>query len=324
MWDTSTGLLRRSIAADWGHWPTFTVSPDAGFLAVSGQVADDIDSDVRLRVWDLGSGDERISLTLPRRDRFPWITFSPDERFLVVFRDGPFVGDQHLQFWDLASGQVGAKLFCDDHSPRFAPDGRSFAIYQQTKEERIKNERGRLQILALDESEPVFRLLHELPEGQWSGGLSPDFRSFATEEYPDGWDGPAEIKLWDTETGTLRDQVPFAGAGMHDRSCGFGSDGRLLIGKASRPDGEVEVTIWDVGARLNRRASFVTRDPMSADGRWYAKEDYSGAEVFDDFSRAGDAAPGPADRTMPSRPCVICGQIPRTSVTFATTAKRCS
>jgi len=317
VWDTSTGQLRRSIDADWGHWPHFTVSPDAGFLAVSGQVADDIDSDVRLRVWDLGSGDERISLTLSSRNRFPYVTFSPDERFLVLFRDPGLVKGEYLEFWDLATGQARAKLNCNCHYPTFASDSRSFAI-----DEYVDEHRSKLMILDLNESEPFLRLIREQPLTDSSPSLSPDFRSFVTMEFSEGGDGPAEINLWDTETGIVRDQVPFAAAGTHDRSCGFGSDGRMLIGQASRPDGEVEVTVWDVGARLNRRATFVTRDPRSPDGRWCAKEDYPGAEVFETTSpERRTLLQASADSTMPSRPCVICGQIPRTSVTFAPDSK---
>src|SRR5262249_4585747 len=117
---------------------------------------------------------------------------------------------------------------------------------------------------------------HELSE---QPEVSPDLRSFTTSEYPES--GEVWLNLWDMATGARRDRVLIAAPGMHDQTAHVSPDGRLLLSQASDPEGNWEFAAWEVGDRLERRASFKTYGEFSPDRRWCAERERTGAVVFE-------------------------------------------
>jgi WD40 repeat protein/serine/threonine protein kinase len=260
VWDAAAGQQARVFRpglqeGQWAIRPPF--SPDGKFLALVCRAS--------VRVREIATGAERRFAAPIGRDGpigFREMVFSPDGRtFATTAADG-------VRLWDLAAGAPVRLLpippkegdtpvtYMDNLA--FSPDGRHLATYGSS-------------ILTVWET-ATGRIIHKIrlspPFDAGVGGITyrPDGRRIAVVAHAQGKPReapPAEIKVWDAESGQQVAVIPGGGYGL-----AFSRDGtRLASGNSSGA-----VTIWDAtsGAvvfTLRGHTASITDVEFSRDGR---------------------------------------------------------
>jgi WD40 repeat protein len=129
LYEVTTGERRLTISLPDlpGDVPTF--APDGRTLVMVTSRSENVGGDWRrhntLRLWELATGKERLTIPCATTDRLDRVAVSPDNRMLAAASD-----DHTIQLWDLATGQELLRRKTPDAPGRslaFAPDGRLLA-----------------------------------------------------------------------------------------------------------------------------------------------------------------------------------------------------
>jgi WD40 repeat protein/serine/threonine protein kinase len=199
LWDTTTGKQLHVLD---GHTEKkyqeggepegvmdVAFSPDGAKLATAGM-------DGQIKVWDVGTGEELLSLSGHPEDRGIYsVAFSQDGALLASGTDQPSV----VKVWDTVTGREllnlpgyeAGRIFGID----FNPDGSRLAVSNNT---------GQLDVWLLpepkgDQSEQTPKKLHSNPSPHSSGITDVMFSSDGTRLVTASFDQTA--KVWDAETG---------------------------------------------------------------------------------------------------------------------------
>jgi RNA polymerase sigma factor (sigma-70 family) len=211
--------------------------------------------DKSAKVWDAASGRELLTLA-NKNQPVRCVAFAPDGQTLAVGYEGNGAGDS-VRLWDTASGTERIALPGPRLSVRmlsFSADGRALAA------------------ASLDGQVKVWELPTGRPKASLSCGpiyavrFSPDGKLLATGG--GAWgnpQGPGEVKIWDAETGALRNHLTGHTGWVY--SVLFSVDGKTLA--SASHDGTVR--LWDVAAGKERavlmHAGPVVSLALSPDGR---------------------------------------------------------
>jgi WD40 repeat protein len=206
--------LRGNVRGNAGRLLSVAFSPDGSRLAAGG-------GDGSVRVWDVASGQEVLTLHgVASRAKLP-VAFSPDGARLAA------AGEGWVRVWDLASGQEEARTLSGQadrfHSLAFSPDGSRLATAAGE---------GWVRVWDLASGQEVLTLSGQADRFQ-SVAFSPDGSRLAAA----GTDGV--VRVWDLATGqearTLRGHTGTV------RSVAFSPDGARLASSY----GEA-VRVWDL------------------------------------------------------------------------------
>ncbi|MEI6069050.1 MAG: putative Ig domain-containing protein, partial [Methylococcaceae bacterium] len=191
----------------------FAFSPDGKTLAstnANGQIV----------LWDVASGQARLTLPGQVANSVSRLVFSPDGNTLAS------VSDNSIRLWDTTSGNVrlnlpGSALVTD---LAFSPDGRTLAIVGQDARVTLRD----------SQSGVTIQILTGDPSGVNAIEFSPDSKILATG----GQD--AGIKLWDSATGQEKTSLPgVVGAAVTDLV--YSPNGKILAAVSQ----DARITLWD-------------------------------------------------------------------------------
>jgi Tol biopolymer transport system component len=171
VWDVATGRERRTLNGHTGGVASLAIAPDGKTLASNG-------FDNTVRIWDLSSGKELKRLPGPNLGYA--MSFSPDGSLVSI---GGFQG---VDLWDLATGQVRAKLRSESpnvYATAFSPDGNTLAAAGADKVVRVWDVAGQREKFVLPHGNVVLCV-----------AFSPDGKLLASGN---GATEPFEVKLWD-------------------------------------------------------------------------------------------------------------------------------
>lgn len=176
-----------------------------------------------VKIWDLATGQERLTLKPPR-----WIrhgSFSPDGRWLATADES-----RQVRLWDTNTGHELAPLTSDVEilsSPAFFPDGRRMLTASMN---------GSLQVWDLNDRQVVATLTGHSGYTQ-TISFSPNGQCFATGNYD------RTVRLWSTTT--YKELATIKGHGAAVLAVAWSSDGRRLVTGSA----DYSVKIWDVTAK---------------------------------------------------------------------------
>lgn len=184
-------------------------------------------ADRRLKVWDVDQ--QSLVQTLDNSgEAIAAGTLSPDGRRAVTAGYG-----SGIVLWDLVEMKSLGKHY--GHEKRvwafdFAPDNNTFASASDDKTVRIWTSGSKKTIRTL-ELDAAVRFVRFSPDGT---------RLVTATLDPRGWQFPARLQLWKTETG--KPLVEFHGHRMAVNSAVFSHDGKELVSC----DAEGQVCRWDI------------------------------------------------------------------------------
>jgi WD40 repeat protein/serine/threonine protein kinase len=264
VWDVKSGKERAIAGSKKGQaFGAVALSRDGRLLVWSDGLYDPRNnrptgwSSVRVKVWDLALGRERLALA-GHTTRPTFLAFTPDGRTLIS--GGPF----EVKVWDLDTGKeklpLNIKGYC---AMALSPDGHTLAADGPGSVTLWDLGTGKA-VLSIPRGENQLSCLAFAPDGRTlAGGRTLDYG------------GGTNISFWDVRTGLLKTHLPAAATAL-----AFTPDGKRLV------SGEEEVLrFWDVapapeGRRLFARSwtSFSNRLPewpevavVSSDGRLLAE-----------------------------------------------------
>jgi WD40 repeat protein len=245
-------------------------SPDGKVVASGGNA--EVGVPAELKLWDLDTGEAKITLTENRAVR--WVAFSPDGKHLATAEhDGtaklrdPTTGavrhvlighasgldctifspdsktlattswDRTLKLWDAGSGEL-LKTFAGHpdkvYTAAFSPDGKSLLSGSSDGTARLWDVAGAASRMTLNTHES---LVHNV-------AFAPDGKLFATA----GWD--KAVRFWDASTGKCEKTLQH-GAGV--LAIAFSPDGKLLASVTMLDEDELaagrrrpDVKLWEV------------------------------------------------------------------------------
>jgi WD40 repeat protein len=188
-------------------------SPDGNTLA-------SVNSDGQITLWDIASGQVRVTLPNQLKSLVSGIVFSPDSNTLAS------VSDTSIRLWDAASGNVRLTLpesvLVTD--PVFSPDGNILAAVALDGSVTLWN----------SQSGSTTQILTGHQSGVNAIAFSPDSKILATG----GQD--AQIKIWNAATGT--EQLNLSGeGGTAVTDLVFSSDGKTLAVSGQ----DARIMLWD-------------------------------------------------------------------------------
>jgi serine/threonine protein kinase/sugar lactone lactonase YvrE len=209
LWNVQTGKIERKIT-NAGDWSSIAFSPDGNILAAA-------DTGSHVGLWNVQTGTLMKTITMPDNAQPSSVSFSPDGSQL-----GVGAGKKAAFVFSVSSGAVQHKFDCNFEviSVAFSPDGKFLAA----------GSNGAYGVTLWDlQTGSVRQNLHH------GGALtfSPDGQTLATGSGND-------IKLWDWNTGALKNTFTSRGSYLH--SITFSPDGRTIAAGG----GLWEVLLWDV------------------------------------------------------------------------------
>jgi WD40 repeat protein len=231
-------------------------SPDATWLATAAR-------DKTVRVWDVATGRQELTLTTGVNDAVGSIVFSPDGKRLAA--PGP---DDTAKVWDLASGQE--RLTLRGHTDRvigvaFSSDAARLATAGDDRTARVWDAATGEELLILrGHAGPLANVVFD-PDGIRLATASQD----------------GTVKLWDAQTG--EELRTFAGHLDWVNDVAFSPDGSRLATASS----DQTAKVWDVDTgrallTLQGHGSQVIRVAYSPDGMRLATTSLDGtAKVWD-------------------------------------------
>jgi WD40 repeat protein len=247
LWDAVTGQQVGDFphGSYWGDW-----SPDGARLVF----ADGIGA-YTLDVWDVKSGEKKLTLSVPGdaidAHQFLTVDWSPDGSMIAAADFKPGTAPQPLYIWDAETGELIATLQTEDNCmlgwPRWSPDSTRIATGCIFVEAGI-NTPARIWDAA--SGQEIMRLENDFG---WTYRTvwSPDGKSILVG-YEQG-----VMTIWDVETGDAL--ITFAG---HQGSTGgeWSPDGTLI---ASTGFANQSVKIWDSATGEEFLSFFVAGAPLS-------------------------------------------------------------
>jgi WD40 repeat protein len=192
-----------------GGITAIALSPDGHTLATS--------DGVKIRLWDLASGQLKMTLPGPPSVVAGVLEFSPDGRSLATAASPNVTRPPWtVQLWDLANGYLKATL-PNAGWPYFSPDGRALATADDSTVRVWDVASGQLTAILPNGGSPYF---------------SPDSKTLATKV-------GADVRWWDVGSGQLKATLKEAGFPMD-----FSPDGKS---QATLSD-DGTVRLWDAAS----------------------------------------------------------------------------
>jgi WD40 repeat protein len=200
------GKLWHAVIDPSNHLAGATLTPDGQAVLVP-------ETTTQVKLWNVGTGKELASFTLPEYTSFA-PTFSPDGKTLFVFSNRHVrKGGAQLaaSFQMVFDARTGRKLYSlEGRLSVFSADSKVLAVLQQQSIQVLDARTGKVRLpLAVPPDESLSLLL-----------LSSDGTTLA------GAAKSGEVYVWDTQTGELRGSI---GGTSAVRTLLFGKDGRSLI-----------------------------------------------------------------------------------------------
>jgi WD40 repeat protein len=260
LWDTDDGGSRGQLSSGQDSVIALSFSPD-GQLLVSGG------TDGTLRLWETTTGAPRGDPLTGHTDWVRAVTFSPDGQLIASASD-----DASVWLWETSTGtSLGEPLVGDEwvSTVAFSPDGRLLASGDFT---------GAVQLWETESRERRGDPLVALDSEVLEVAFSPDGRLLAAV-------GDGTVRLWETSTGTVREDGLDVGDEERVLAVTFGPDGEHFT--TASDDGTVRR--WDAasGAILEELLIEGALSPMPAwavalspDGRVIASADWAGSVRF--------------------------------------------
>jgi WD40 repeat protein/tRNA A-37 threonylcarbamoyl transferase component Bud32 len=229
VWDAATG---QDIFCRKGYPPDTTgcvaFSPDGQRLACAMQETGPLGNPTsKIKLWDLTTGRETLSLSDRSLFRFSSLALSPDGRYLATAS-----GDTVVQVWDRPTAQPAFSLTGPDTVDRvaFSPDGKRLATTGRGSPARLWDLAATSAPLSL--RSPSRRIN--------AVAFSPDGRHLAAAGVTSTIRPAGETRVFDL--GTNREVCSFAGHSEMVTSLAFSPDGRRLA--TSSLDRMTKV--WDI------------------------------------------------------------------------------
>jgi WD40 repeat protein/serine/threonine protein kinase len=199
-------------------------SPDGQTLASVG-----VDRTVRL--WDVASGLERVTLT-GHTNRITCVAFSPDGKTVA---SGCM--DRTVRLWDVATSKARATL--EGHkdwvlSVAFSPDGRTLASASADKS---------IKLWDVATGKPKATLNGH--QAQVSLAFSPDGKSIAAGSRETQYMGGGTLRLWELDTGKARDVFTHTAHGAFPAAVAFSPDGNTIAAAINSLGGSGVLKLWE-------------------------------------------------------------------------------
>jgi WD40 repeat protein len=288
VWDTTLGVERHALAADWEEIDSIGFSPDSRFLAAN-------ERNGNLKLWSVRTGQEVFVVAKPKTiSRRPSYDFTPNSDYLAYWRN-----ENDLTFRHIATNTEFGKVPGQVGSQMFSPDGTSFATFLPNTDSKI----GHVWLWRyIPNQEPV--LIKEHRVDSYTIGVAPDLKKFAFVRIKRGQDSPfefsptvpkpganpvdsTEVVLCDMTTGeqsfSMTLDNSFADSFL---SLSFEPEGQLLSahgnGSAHANWGQQTVALWDIRSIPKAIGLFLQNAPViSPDGTWVATvPGHTGCRLF--------------------------------------------
>jgi WD40 repeat protein len=324
LWDTVTGKQRLSVGETSIPYAKVRLSKDARFLAAVGagsgkyrrlyvsscydlgdvEQYQDAEAYQRVNIWEASSALEWSD----SKDDDVWgkyrnFHFSPDGKFLLChwnsysYLSSSRQHDDRLDVWELATKKVQARIAGKPLAIAFAPDEKHFALFAWNP----SLERREVQVWKLTGGSGGVTCISRHKIATDLVAFSAQCDTFASVGYPKGGTHPAEVKLWDLHTGTLRASTTHFESHGHIHSIQFSPDGRYLIAESvvrymkGSPDNKT--AIWDTKEGLTLVGKWPTLATLSPDSKYLTVTDDTGADLLKLASLREQASlHAPADR----------------------------
>ena len=187
VWRMSDGQrVARFAAEDWAGSLAIAFSNNGRYLAAAAITTPGDPG--TLRLWDISTGSLVYSLHVSVGSYASALAWSPDSALLVVGGESAAV-----EVWNLAKGQLVSRLATggSNHNVHFSPDGTRLLAAGVDGQARIWN--------TSDWSALGFTL--SIADEMADASYAPNASLIASTGWGD--DGIAEVRLWDSATGTL-------------------------------------------------------------------------------------------------------------------------